>query len=97
MDKREFLLISIFKFWIFLTVFVLIVGILRGEGGTENYLTLSKSRDRLLEAVGKLRKETEELEEEITKIKTSKVYAKKVFKDKYHATESRENIVFFAD
>ncbi len=76
---------------------VLVVGIFRGEGTVENYRALNKSRDRLLEAVAKLRKETDELEEEINKIKTSKVYAKKIYKDKYHATEPGENIVFFAD
>lgn len=97
MKKREFYLGSFFKFWLVLTVIVLVVGILRGEGTTDNYLALAKSRDRLREALTKLRKETDDLEEEILKIKTSKEYAKKVYKDKYHATESGENIVFFAD
>jgi cell division protein FtsB len=95
--KKDLLLASFFKLWVFLAVSVLIIGILRGEGTTENYIALGKSRDRLREAVAKLRKETEDLEEEILKIKSSKVYAKKVYKDKYHATESGENIVFFAD
>lgn len=96
MQKRETILASFFKFWVLLGVSVLVIGILRG-GNSENYIALGKSRDRLLEAVAKLRKETSDLEEEILKIKTSKEYAKKVYKDKYHATEPGENIVFFAD
>ena len=88
---------SFFRIWLILSMSVLVVGMLRGEGTTENYLALRKSRDRLQEAVNKLKKETEDLEEEIVKIRNSKDYAKRVFKDKYHATEPGENIVFFAD
>ncbi len=97
MKKKKSILPSFFKLWVFLATSVLFVGILRGEGTTENYFALRKSRDRLVEAVDKLRKETSDLEEEILKIKTSKVYAKKVYKEKYHATENGESIIFFAD
>jgi cell division protein FtsB len=97
MKKEKSILASLFKVWVSLALSVLIVGILRGEETSDNYVALGKSRDRLLEAVSKLRKETDDLEEEIVKIKTSKDYAKKIYKDKYHATESGENIVFFAD
>ncbi len=97
MKKPKSLLPSLFKFWVVLVISVLFIGILRGDGTTENYFALRKSRDHLREAVQRLRKETDALEEEILKIKTSKVYAKKVYKEKYHATETGESIIFFAD
>jgi cell division protein FtsB len=97
MKVRDSFLNSFLNYWVLLAIFLLIVGIIRGEGGTDSYMALAKSRDRLKDTVSKLRKETDELEEEILKIKTSKEYAKKIYKDKYHATKSGEIIVFFAD
>lgn len=84
-------------YWFYLAMIVLLVGIFRGEGTADSYMALARSRDRLKEALAKIQKETDDLEEEIHKIKFSKEYAKKVYKDKYHATESGENIVFFPD
>ena len=97
MKKRKSLLPSFFKLWLLCAAFVLLMGLLRGERGIESYFSLRKSRDRLVDTVNKLQKETDDLEEEIHKIKSSKRYAKKVFKDKYHATETGESIIFFAD
>ncbi len=97
MKKKRFDLSSFFRFWVLFATVVLAIGIIRGEGAIDGYFALRKSRDRLLETVAKLQKETDELEEEIHKIKASKIYAKKVFKDKYHATDSGESIIFFAD
>ncbi len=88
---------ALFKVWLLCAVFVLAMGIIRGEGGIETYFALEKSRNRLMETVHKLKKETDDLEDEIRKIKTSKTYAKRVFKDKYHATDTSESIIFFAD
>lgn len=97
MKSKDSISIFFFKIWMCLAIVVLVVGIVRGDGAGENYLALRKSRDRLLEAVEKLKQETENLEHEIIKIKTSKDYAKKIFKDRYHSTEEGETIVFFAD
>lgn len=88
---------TLFKCWLGLAALVLVTGLLRGSGGIEDFFALRESRDRLAETVEKLKHETEALEDEIHKIKTSKSYATRVFKDKYHVTEEGERIIFFAD
>ena len=60
------------------------------------------SQDNLLQRAGMLKftaieAENARLQEEITKIKVSKSYARKVLREKYHTTDENEHIVFFAD
>ncbi len=62
------------------------------------YLQLLRSKQTLEEAVLNLEKKQTKLTEEITKIKNSKSYAKKVLRDNYHLLdEEDERIVFFSD
>jgi len=76
---------------------VLGLGVIRGEHSINSYFELNDSKKVLSSTVDKLQTETNKLESEILKLKTSKDYAKKVLKDKYHITDDDENIVFFAD
>lgn len=76
---------------------VLSVGMIRGENTVTAYWDLLKSREILEQAVQGLEKENRQLSSEITKIRTSGEYAKRVLKDKYHLTEPNETILFYAD
>ncbi len=93
MQKQQF-------FAAFLLVFgvaVLVTGMLRGDSSIANYWELRTSRDVLQKTINNLQKQNDDLQLEITKIKQSSEYAKKVLRDKYHVTEPGESIVFFAD
>ncbi len=78
-------------------VAVISLGLVRGSSSLSDYVELKKSREVLGKTVDDLRKENEELSNEIMRIKSSPSYAKKVLRDKYHVTEPDEDIVFFAD
>ncbi|MFY7930279.1 MAG: FtsB family cell division protein [Oligoflexus sp.] len=80
-----------------LTLVVLLVGTLRGEGSVFDYFKLQKSLGLLDTTIQKLESTNVELSEEIRKIKSSPEYARKVLRDKYHVTEPDEKIIFFAD
>ena len=80
-----------------LTLAVLLIGSLRGEGSILDYFKLKKSLSVLEETIQKLEANNFELKEEIRKIKASPDYARKVLRDKYHVTEADEKIIFFAD
>jgi cell division protein FtsB len=88
-------------YWIYGLVLagVLIVnlGIIRGSSSFASYGDLTKSRDVMRATVGGLKKENDELKDEIQRLLRSPSYAKKVLRDKYHVTEPDEDIVFFAD
>lgn len=76
---------------------ILLVGIVRGSIDTLRYFDLKKSFNELKQATHNLRKENQEIELEVHKIKTSPQYAKKILKDRFHMTEDNENIVFLED
>lgn len=78
-------------------VMVLVTGMLRGGSSINSYWDLRGSRDLLQQTINNLEKQNDNLQLEITKIKQSSDYAKKVLRDKYHVTEADESIVFFAD
>ncbi len=80
-----------------LTILVLLVGTLRGEGSILDYFKLRKSLGVLEATIDKLDSGNNELSEEIRKIKASPDYARKVLRDKYHVTDPDEKIIFFAD
>jgi cell division protein FtsB len=80
-----------------LTLAVLLIGTLRGEGSIFDYFKLKKSLDVLEETISKIESNNDELKEEIRKIKASPDYARKVLRDKYHMTDTDEKIIFFAD
>lgn len=85
---------------IFISVFALLIvlnGIVRGSSGVMDYFKLIQSRDAMARAVNDLELENEALSDEITKLKTSKSYARKVLREKYHVTDENEHIVFFAE
>ena len=76
---------------------VVCLGIVRGESTFSSYFELKQSRAVLSQRVTDLKKENAGLQREITRIKESPSYAKKVLRDKYHVTEPGENIIFFAE
>ncbi len=80
-----------------LTLAVLLIGTLRGEGSILDYFKLKKSLEVLEDTISKIEGNNYELREEIRKIKSSPDYARKVLRDKYHITDSDEKIIFFAD
>ena len=80
-----------------LTLAVLLIGTLRGEGSIFDYFKLRKSLDVLEETITKIESNNSDLQDEIRKIKASPDYARKVLRDKYHITDADEKIIFFAD
>ncbi len=80
-----------------LTLAVLLIGTLRGEGSIFDYFRLRKSLEVLEDTIHKIESSNTELSEEIRKIKGSPDYARKVLRDKYHVTDNDEKIIFFAD
>ena len=80
-----------------LTLIVLLIGTLRGEGSVFDYFKLRTSLVILEETIHKIEETNTQLNTEIFKIKKSPDYARKVLRDKYHITDSDEKIIFFAD
>lgn len=78
-------------------IVILNLGMLRGSSGVQSFVELTKSRDVMQKTVAGLKQESEELSSEITRLKKSPSYAKKVLRDKYHVTDPDEDIVFFAE
>ena len=79
------------------SLLVLLVGSFRGDQNLVNYFKLKQTQTKLKEVVDQLELETEQIENEIIRIKASPAYARKVLREKYHVTESNERIIFFAD
>jgi len=78
-------------------VAVLCIGVMRGESSIFRLFELRKSQELLDKAVQGIEAENQSLNEEITKLRKSKNYARKVLRDRYHVTDPDENIVFFPD
>ncbi len=78
-------------------VLVLAVGMVRGESSISSYIELRQSHAVMVETVKGLSNKNIKLINEISKIRKSPKYARKVLRDKYHITEEGERIVFFAD
>ena len=78
-------------------IVVLGVGIVRGHSSLSHKYRLARSTAILQQQLAQLEAENRELADEISKIKNSRSYARKVLRDRYHLTERGENIVFFAD
>jgi cell division protein FtsB len=76
---------------------IIAIGIFRGETSIGKYFALTKSQVVLEETVASLRTENEHLQDEITRIKESKAYARKVLREKYHVTDANEKIIYYAD
>ncbi len=76
---------------------ILNIGLVRGSSSIAGYFDLKQSRDALALTVDRIVAENKGLREEIDRIVSSPVYARKVLRDKYHVTEENEDIVFFAD
>lgn len=87
----------LFLLWASMLFVVFISGFLRGEHSIINYFSLLKSKENLQKEVDLIRRESKTIASEILKIKTSKSYANRVYKDRYHITEKNESILFFAD
>lgn len=95
-DPNRWLLL-LFRWWLALLMIVLLIGLLRGYSGVLNYLALQKSHKILADKVSLLVNETRYLSDEIERIETSKSYAMRIYKDKYHVTEEGESILFFTE
>lgn len=78
-------------------IVVLGVGIVRGHSSLRHKYRLERSAAVLRQQLDQLAAENKALSDEISKIKNSRSYARKVLRDRYHLTEHGENIVFFAD
>ena len=78
-------------------IIVLGVGIVRGSSSLTHKYRLERSAAVLRQQLAQLEAENHTLANEISKIKNSRSYARKVLRDRYHLTEHGENIVFFAD
>jgi len=78
-------------------VVVLMVGVVRGRSSVGAYFKLKDSARKLDAAVAVLESGNRGMQEEIERIKSSKNYAHKVLRDKYHVTDSDEKIIFFTE
>ncbi len=76
---------------------VLLNGSLRGESSFSDYFALKNSQQVLKQAISNLEQDIAYLELEIKKVNESVSYAQKIYRDRYHYTESNENIMFFGD
>jgi cell division protein FtsB len=76
---------------------VLMVGVVRGRSSIGAYFKLKESARKLEVAVAALEAENREMQMEIERIKSSKSYARKVLRDKYHVTDTDEKIIFFTE
>ena len=76
---------------------VLMVGVVRGRSSIGAYFKLKESARKLEAAVAALEAENREMQMEIERIKSSKSYARKVLRDKYHVTDCYEKIIFFTE
>ena len=84
--------------WIgWFAVLVLAVGTIRGKSSIGAYFKLRESARRLEAAVATLEQENRDMRSEIERIRSSKVYARKVLRDKYHVTDGDEKIIFFTE
>lgn len=85
-----------------LGLFVLLLGSLRGtktDSGSalQHYFDMLHQQKVLKATVDKIEQENEALLSEISKIKSSPYYAKKVLVDKYNETEPDEVIIYLEE
>jgi len=88
------------KITIFVSVaisLVLVLGIFRGSSSIARYFELKGNLSILKRSAEALENSNRALELEIHKIKSSPLYARKILKDRYHAVDENEEIVFFPD
>lgn len=76
---------------------VMVLGIFRGQSSIGTYFQLKESAAKLQSAVSQLESENRDMQLEIERIKSSKSYARKVLRDKYHVLDSDEKIIFFTE
>jgi cell division protein FtsB len=69
----------------------------RGQSSISLYLSLKDSEVVLGKEVEDLKSENARLSDELMKLTTSKDYARKVLRDRYHVTDTDEKIIYFAD
>ena len=82
---------------ILLSLGTLTFGVIRSQNSWDTYQKLTKGRDVLKKHVTDLELETQNLSQEIERLKTSPIYAKKTLKDKYHETEQQEELILMQD
>lgn len=80
-----------------LGLLVLAMGALRGGSTLEQYFDMLHRQKVLKATVDKIERENNALLTEISKIKSSPYYAKKVLVDKYNETEEGEVIIYLEE
>jgi cell division protein FtsB len=88
---------SVTSFLVVIALCSVVLSTIKGSGELFNYINLQKSFLLLEKNVLELKKEKKNLKDEINRITSSSSYARKVYRDKYHALEKGEEILFFAD
>ncbi len=78
-------------------VLMLMNGLHRGEASFVNYMELELDRQKLEDRIEGLKKSIENDKMEISKIRGSGDYAKKVLKEKYNALEAGETVLLVPD
>jgi cell division protein FtsB len=78
-------------------IVVLVVGVFRGQSSIGTYFQLKESAAKLQTVVSDLEADNRAMQLEIDRIKSSKSYARKVLRDKYHVLEGDEKIIFFTE
>ena len=73
---------------------VLVLGIIRGESSLSSFLDLSKTKKELELRVDDLKQQNKDLANEMERIQSSPMYARKILKDKYHLTDKDEQLIF---
>ncbi len=90
-------LYSLSHYFILATGGLLVLGMTQGQHSFRDYFELQESRQVLVQTVNALKSDIEGLETEIVRIKSSKSYALKVLRDKYHVLKEGEEIIFITD
>jgi cell division protein FtsB len=91
------LLMRFFVVLVTVACFVLLLGIIRGNTSIPQFFALRNSQEILAKTVEGLETENTKLKQEIEKLRSSKAYARKVLRDKYHVTDADETIIFMAE
>ena len=90
-------LLSLAPAFILATSGLVLLGMTQGQNSFRDYWELNNSRQVLAKTVETLQSDIDGLETEIHKLKSSKSYARKVLRDKYHVLNEGEEIIFITD
>ncbi len=78
-------------------VLMLMNGLHRGEASFVNYMELELDRQKLEDRISQLKTDISNDKQEISRIRNSGEYAKKVLKEKYNVLEPGETVLLVPD